>query len=95
MDGGGEMKIWVVGVADCEGSSMVAICTTKEIAERELFKIRDTLVAEWKECIFSNEEWGKDMYKGMVKALEGDDYQKWNNYPHDCPHLYEAELLDK
>ena len=41
-------RIWIVGISDCEGNYVVAICATKEIAERELFKARDNLVKEWK-----------------------------------------------
>ena len=42
-------KVYLVGVSDCESNSTVCICATKEIAERELFKKRDELIAEWKE----------------------------------------------
>lgn len=91
------MKIWVVGVADCEGNSITAICSTKEIAERELFKTRDDLVKEWKEMQeYFNKEGRQDkMYSGMIEALSSNNYENWGNYPHDCPYLYETEVIEK
>ncbi len=102
------MKVWIVSVGNCEDSGGALLCATKEIAVRELFKARDRLVAEWqksdihlqkdniKYCLENNipliEE---NMYRDMIKALQGDDYAKWDNYPHDCPYLYESEVLDK
>ena len=101
------MKVWIVGVSDCEGNSVRCICATKEIAERELFKARDELIAEWKEAdIYSQESiekfckeenkpvWVDEMYKGMIDALSSNDYDKWDNYPHDRPYLYETEILE-
>ena len=85
------MTIWVVGISDCESNSIVAICTTKEIAEREMFKTRDKLVANWKEM----DGLGEDMYKKMIAALSGNDYENWDNYPHDEPYLYETTVVEK
>lgn len=89
-------KIWVVGVSNPETNRIVAICATKEIAERELFKARDELIEEWRDMdIFCNKDGRKDdIYKKMIKALTGDNYKKWDNFPHDCPYLYETELLE-
>lgn len=42
------MKVWMVGVSDCESSSTACLCLTKEIALREMFKLRDNLIEEWK-----------------------------------------------
>jgi len=102
------MKVWIVSVGNCEDSGGALICASKEIAERELFKARDNLVIEWKKSDEflqkSNAQYCKDkniplieenMYKDMIKALEGDDYTKWDNYPHDFPYLYETEVVDK
>ena len=102
------MKVWVVSVGNCEDSGGALLCATKKIAERELFKARDALVAEWiesdKAYKTSIEEYCKEknipiqidnMYTDMIKALEDNDYTKWDNYPHDCPYLYESEILDK
>lgn len=103
------MKVWIVSVGNCEDSGGALLCATKEIAVRELFKARDRLIAEWQESDKwmqkSNAQYYKaknspikeenNMYKGMIKALEGNDYTKWDNYPHDCPYLYQTELLDK
>ena len=34
-----------------------------------------------------------NMYKEMIENLSGNDYKKWENYPHDCPYLYETEII--
>lgn len=101
------MKVWIVGVSDCEGNSIKAICLTKAIAERELFKIRDELIVEWKEmdeyqqksiqefCKKENKlVWTDGMYKEMITALSGNDYKNWYNYPHDKPYLYKIEVME-
>lgn len=101
------MKIWVMSVGDCENSGVALLCATKEIAERELFKARDKLIEEWEKgdkfaqkqvadfCRKNNKPiWVDDMYKKMITALFGNDYKKWDNYPHECPYIYESEVLD-
>jgi hypothetical protein len=42
------MTVYQVGISDVESTSIVCICSTLEIAERELFKARDELVSHWK-----------------------------------------------
>ncbi len=99
-------KVWVVGIGDCEGNEIVAVCSTKELAEKKLFETRDKLIAEWKEADICNQAsivkfcqeknkkvWEDTMYKDMITSLQGNDYEKWNNFPHDCPYLYETELI--
>jgi hypothetical protein len=100
------MKVYIVGISDCESSSTIAICATKEIAERELFKARDELIAEWtiadKAIQQSIEEfckkekrssWIDSMYKDMIIALSSNDYEKWDNYPHEKPYIHEMKVL--
>jgi len=36
-----------------------------------------------------------NMYKNMIKNISSDDYESWNNYPHDCPYMYDIELKEK
>lgn len=85
------MTVWIVGVLDCEYNDIKSICATKEIAERELFKARDELVAEWRGM---KKGFTDDMYEKMIAALSGSDYNDWNNYPHDEPYLYETEVIE-
>ncbi len=103
------MKVWVVGVRDCEGNYIAAICVSKSIAEREILKERDILVKEWgvqdEHHRKSVEEYYKgkkkakshidDMYKEMIKNLSSNDYENWNNFPYECPYIYETEVLEK
>ena len=61
------MKLYVVCLGDCEGMEIKAICKTKQIAERELFKVRDELIKEWEENI---EFWKKIDAFDAFKRLE-------------------------
>ena len=107
------MKVWIVGVRDCESNYTVCICSTKELAIKKMFAERDRLLKDWHEM----KEWEKestrkfveesaakgihfgfsterDMYGDMIKAISSDDYENWNNYPHDVPYVYETEVLE-
>lgn len=99
--------VWLVGVSDCEGNSIKCICATKPIAERELFKARDELVEEYKKMDAYSENTRKefckkqgipyfkdDMYKKMISNLQGSNYEKWDNYPHDRPYLCQLEIKE-
>ena len=102
------MKVWIVGIRDAEANSIIAVCATKEIAEKELFKARDKLIKEWQEMdIFSQKSikeyckkkkikrvWVDVTYKNMIKNLSSKDYKNWQNYPLDTPYLYETEVLE-
>lgn len=85
------MKIWLVGISDCESNSTICLCSTKEIAERELFKERDKLVAEWVEMSehIKGHGFSHDIFADMRKNLEGCDYENWDNYPHERPYICE------
>lgn len=91
------MKVWIVGISDCESNSIVCLCSTKELAIKKMFAERDRLVAEYQK---SYQHWiEKDltednMYKNMIQALSGDDYENWDNYPHDRPYIHEMEVLE-
>jgi hypothetical protein len=88
------MKVWMVGVSDCEGNRVVGLFATKELAEKALFQERDELVKDWEEMDKSvNKGKLKDsIYRNMIKALSGNDYDKWDNYPHEAPYLCEYEV---
>ncbi len=101
------MKIWIMAIGNCEDSGSPLLCATKEIAERELFKARDKLITEWKKadnfaqnsvkeyCQKNNKKiWIEKMYRNMIKALSSNDYEKWDNYPHEKPYIYEIEVLE-
>lgn len=107
------MQVWIVCTSDAECTSIEAICTTKKIAERELFKVRDRLVSGWDEdnitlqkdtavLLRKNKNYKKEdmslytnMYKKMIANLSGNDYEKWNNYPHEKPYIYAMEVIEK
>ena len=102
------MKVWSVTESDCEGIYNYILCSTKEIAERELFKRRDGLVETWKKqhiklnkryfehAKANNIEYEEsNFYTKMIENLSGDDYKKWDNFPHSCLYLNEVEIIDK
>lgn len=82
------MKVWVVMCGDCEGSYLVSICATKERALKDLFSKRDTLVKEYEEML----DMDKEMYQRMIDGLSGEDPEKWKNYPHELPYMFEQEV---
>ena len=90
-------EVFIVAVSDAESMSVIAVCSTKEIAERELFKKRDELVKQWQESIDVAEEGLREhiveMYGDMIKNLSGNAYEDWNNYPHDRPYIYEQKVI--
>jgi len=87
------MKVYIVGISDCEGDSIISVCATKIIAERELFKSRDKLQKRWKE-LMDGSGMNED-YEEMIENLNGDDYKNWNNYPCECPFLQICKVIKK
>lgn len=101
------MTVWVVGYGDCENTITSCICATKEIAIREIFKVRDRLVEDWKGmekysqesiaefCKKENKEiWVDNSYRDMINNVSSDDYTTWKNYPHYCPYMYEIGVIE-
>jgi len=92
------MTIWLVGVSDCESNSVICLCKTKDVAIKKMFEKRDELIKEWQDHM--DRETGqlkesiKDLYGPMIEALSNDDYQNWDNYPHDCPYITEMEVVE-
>jgi len=90
------MKIWLVGVSDCEGNSIICACATKKIAEIELFKERDGLIKKWKKMDKYLKEYkhgrADETYPNMIKAISSNDYENWDNFPHECPYICEMEV---
>jgi len=38
---------------------------------------------------------GRDLYGDMIKALSSDDWEKWDNYPHDRPYISPMTVLEQ
>lgn len=101
------MNVWIVGVSDREANSIEAVCSTKEIAERELFKVRDRLVGQWKKYDKKCQEDAaryegqknvtlpKNIYIKMIENLSSNDYENWNNYPQRKPYLYNVNIIEE
>ena len=92
------MKVYVVTVDDVEATSIRAICATKEIAIKVIFQERDKLTKDYEEQIKYHKEHypddTDDMYEKMIESLSGNDWEKWDNGVHECPHLGECYVLD-
>ena len=102
-----KMKVYLVGNRDCESNTIQSVCATRGIAEKELFKARDMLINIWKiqdrqtqkfiayTCKQENKPiWIDHTYKKMIAALSGNDYEQWDNYPHDQPYIEEMEVME-
>lgn len=102
------MKVYLVNIGYVEGTSVVCVCKTKQIAERELFKTRDKLIKEWREGDERSRKWIEkyckeknvklqfdDNYLNMIHNLSSDDYENWDNYPQECPYITELDILDQ
>lgn len=61
------MKVWQVGVSDCEGTSLICTCATKEIALREMFKKRDQLIVEYRKMKVYSEKSTKEFLESQAK----------------------------
>ena len=99
--------VWLVGVANCEENRIACICATKELAEKYLFIERDKLTKDWQEmdawCKQHDIEYNKEHpnaqvsedkgYQIMIQNLSGNDYENWNNYPHDVPYIQAREVI--
>lgn len=43
----------------------------------------------------SGHEYFEDkMWKRMIEALSHNDYEKWDNYPHEVPWIRETEVIN-
>lgn len=87
------MTIWIVGISDVESNEIKHICKTEELAIKRLFEERDKLVINWEYMIKHKEFRGDaEMYNEMIKNLMSDDYEHWNNYPHEVPYIEKREV---
>lgn len=77
------MKVWVVGVSNCEENYTVVICSTKEIAEKKLFEERDRLIKEWREMKIFTEKRQQEFVEEQAKQgihVGGFTFNKKNIY---------------
>ena len=82
-------EVWEVVISDCESDFTAYICATKEIALKKMFEYRDKLIKEYKRML----DYDKEMYGNMIKAIEGDDYEKWHIYLHECPSIRKTKVI--
>jgi len=84
------MKIYIIGICDCEGSRNEYTCVTKELALKRWNEIRLRLIKEnnelWKDC--ESKELGEEINKNLSET----DPTKLNNYPQEQPFIQEIEL---
>jgi phage major head subunit gpT-like protein len=67
-----------------------------------MFEKRAELVKEWRETIERSKKVDMadmsdsmvGLYGPMIEALSKDDYENWDNYPHDVPYIVEMEVLE-
>ena len=93
------MNVWLVGIGDCESSEVKHVCKTEKLAVKKLFEERDELIKEWKRmiefCKKENDKGGIKDYSDMIKKLSNNDYEHWDNYPHEIPFVFKMKLEEE
>lgn len=82
------MKVYLVGISDCESTEGLYICLSKETASKRWEEIRQDLIKR------NEEVWkGYDdvMYARINTNLQETDPMKMNNYPQERPFIHEME----
>lgn len=92
------MKVYLICISAADNGGVLRVagnlCKAYQIMREE----RDKLVEDWKQMIdFIKNENEKDhngiqTYEKMIQNLSGDDFETWNNYPHDTLVLKEFEV---
>jgi len=100
-------EVYVVLTCGYDGCAIRHVCSTKEIAIRELLKERDKVVSilyevidiclseqkENKEDVYKITEASINEYKESIAGLSGDDYTKWE-FPHsDMLYIEKQEII--
>ena len=71
----------------------ITIFTTRPFTQKMMDKYVQESIQEF--CLKNNKSIRVDNnYKNMITALSGNDYEKWNNYPHERPYMYKKEILE-
>ena len=82
------MKIYLVGISDCESTTTLRVCLSKETALKRWEEIRQELIVRNKELWELHDH---AMYARQHKNLQETDPDKMNNYPQDEPFIHEME----
>jgi hypothetical protein len=82
------MKVYLVGISDCEMTNTRYVCLSKETALKRWEEIRQELIERnievWK-------HFDDAMYERINKNLSETDPEKMNNYPQEEPFIQEME----
>ena len=85
------MKVYLVGISNCESTTVLHACLSKETALKRWEEIRQELIERnievWKD--FDNA-----MYDRINNNLQETDPKKMDNYPQDEPFIHEMETED-
>jgi hypothetical protein len=92
------MKVYLICISAADSGSVLRIAGNPVKAWELMREERDKLVSDWKQMIdFIKKEDGEldcgvQMYEKMIQNLSGDNFEEWNNYPHDTIKLEEWEV---
>lgn len=92
------MVVWLVRMASYEDSRIVAICSTEDIAKRELFKARDERVKEIEMLLTpgvvpSDDSYEKDLQK-QLEILKIDNPDLWSDVVDvEYPYMYKDDVI--
>lgn len=84
-------KVYLVGHNGPEHDFTFGVYANYDDAYKEFQKIRKELLQETKNHLKLS-EFGKSMWKDMIKNLKEKDPNKIDCYPHNTPYIREEEL---
>lgn len=86
------MKVWIVGISDCEDTMIYHVCLSKKTALVRWDERRLEIIEAIEDMIKRHENKSEcKMYKRMLKNLAETDPEKMDNFPHEEPFIKEME----
>lgn len=85
-------EVWIVAVTACDSWALKGLYASKKDAIKRLFKERDLLIEDWRGMIEFLGKPPDKMFNEMIDAISKDDYENWDNDPHDTPILLKMRI---
>jgi len=83
-------KVYVVGVGNAEGCSIVSVHRTRKGARHRWNEVREKLISQFKRL--STDAATAKLWKPHIKRLQCKNPAKINNYPLETPHIWKYKL---
>lgn len=91
------MKIWLVGISDCEMTDVRYACISQRTALKRWEELRSELIKDYKNTMNNRNPKNHisigdvEMYERILANLAETDPTKLDNYPHEEPFIMEME----